>query len=222
MLEVYGEGTISNTYIPLTQFFQWQLPDEFRRDLLSGKMIVESEDSVIKSYMIDRWHSDYQKNLPAFKQLIEHELAVSFQRIGLTGWSDLEGGQYAPDASQISSKGIRHISGMLSYMSENYHLPIKVQNIAEYVGLNRNYAANLFSSIMHTTLKHYLQCLRVHRAQALLLETDRQIADIAFECGFTALSSFYDAFKEHCAVTPKQFRAASHGEESTRIQPIIQ
>ena len=51
-------------------------------------------------------------------------------------------------------------------------------------------------------INHY----RVLDAGRRLIETDEPISNIGLDVGYTSLSTFYKAFKEKYAVTPKEYR----------------
>jgi AraC-like DNA-binding protein len=52
----------------------------------------------------------------------------------------------------------------------------------------------------------------MNRALALLRLTDKTIAEIAEECGFSDASYFTKSFKNIYSVTPKDYRAKFDGE----------
>lgn len=56
---------------------------------------------------------------------------------------------------------------------------------------------------------HLVNHHRIERAMKLLREPDqrhRQVATIAFDCGFNSLGPFNRAFKDHTGMTPREFR----------------
>lgn len=46
----------------------------------------------------------------------------------------------------------------------------------------------------------------MHRAAALLTETDKKVGDIAQESGYQNASKFADAFRDVMGITPLQYR----------------
>lgn len=98
------------------------------------------------------------------------------------------------------------MSEMIRFMAENLQRPISTADVANHLGIHRNYTTNLFSSVMGLTIKQYLQFQRLQKAQMLLIDEDRPIADIGFACGFSSLSRFYEAFQRYYGMPPGQFR----------------
>ena len=52
----------------------------------------------------------------------------------------------------------------------------------------------------------YVNLLRVNRACDLLNDTDKKIADISEDAGFSTIRSFNRAFARHMNMTPIQYR----------------
>jgi AraC-like DNA-binding protein len=52
----------------------------------------------------------------------------------------------------------------------------------------------------------YLNDLRLGIASRYLIDTNKTIAEISFECGFNNLSNFNRIFKKRKGSTPKEFR----------------
>ena len=63
-----------------------------------------------------------------------------------------------------------------------------------------------FKRVMGKTFSRFVNELRIGQACRALLETDRPIAEIAYDCGFNNLSNFNRRFRELRGVSPRQFR----------------
>ena len=59
------------------------------------------------------------------------------------------------------------------------------------------------------TCMEYINHYRITRAAADLVETERQVMDIAMENGFRNISYFNKVFKERFGVTPGSYRKNS-------------
>jgi len=69
-----------------------------------------------------------------------------------------------------------------------------------------DYAATLFKKTFGTTLNRFLVDHRIQHAQRMLVTSDENILQIAFDSGFNSLSRFNAAFKDLCGATPRGFR----------------
>ena len=64
----------------------------------------------------------------------------------------------------------------------------------------------LFKKFTNFTPMEYLTNYRVERACELLKPTDKTVAEIAFDCGFSGNSYFGEIFKRSMGITPKEYR----------------
>ena len=76
----------------------------------------------------------------------------------------------------------------------------------ERLGIHRNRLIRSFRNRYHTTPTKYLNGLRVEKAARLLEGSDKSMMDIASECGFGSVPSFYGSFKSRYRQTPSEFR----------------
>ena len=72
--------------------------------------------------------------------------------------------------------------------------------------LHPNYAMKLFIRVLKISIKQYVNKLRLQHAQALLIDTNEPILNIALKAGFGSISRFYDIFHREFQKTPQQFR----------------
>ncbi len=92
------------------------------------------------------------------------------------------------------------------YLRHNFSYPVKVEQLARYVGVSRSYLYKTFMACCGTGIQQYLIGLRLREACSLLAETERGITDIAYSCGFTDSPSFCRQFRQAYGQTPLQFR----------------
>ena len=79
--------------------------------------------------------------------------------------------------------------------------------IAKHCSISVIYLQKLFAKYIKKGTKQYIDYLRFHKAEDLLLTTDRPVYQIANECGFTNQITFFRAFeKKHNGLTPTEFR----------------
>lgn len=79
--------------------------------------------------------------------------------------------------------------------------------LALAAGVEPSRLVRAFRRHLRTTPGDYLRRLRVDHARRLLTETERPIADIALETGFTDQSHLTRVFRRHLTETPAVFRA---------------
>ena len=96
------------------------------------------------------------------------------------------------------------------YILEHLDSPLRLNDVARHINMSPSAFSRYFKNVMGKTFSHFVSELRVGQACRSLLETDRPIAEIAFESGFNNLSNFNRRFLELRGVTPRRFRDARH------------
>lgn len=92
------------------------------------------------------------------------------------------------------------------YIDEHYTEPVKLQEVAEYVGLTPTYLSTLFKKQVGKSLVEYLTHVRIQNAKQLLIDRNRNISDIADEVGFVDEKYFIKRFKKMTGLTPNEYR----------------
>lgn len=100
----------------------------------------------------------------------------------------------------------RRLSRLFEYVERHYGERIGLDQAAKIAGLSRPQFTKLFREASGTTFVAYLLKVRLAHAGRLLLETDRPVADIAFEVGFEDPSYFDRRFRQHFGNTPLRYR----------------
>ena len=71
---------------------------------------------------------------------------------------------------------------------------------------SREHISRSVKKYFDKTLSEYVNDLRINYAANLLLNTDKQVIDVCFECGFLNISHFYMCFREKYKTSPSKFR----------------
>ena len=100
----------------------------------------------------------------------------------------------------------RFIPQAMGFIRENYAKQITLTDLAERAGYSPNYFHHVFSSVMGKTPQEYLTEERIRNAKLLLVQTDKTLSEIAYECGFSSQSHFNRQFKKLTFSTPGQYR----------------
>lgn len=92
------------------------------------------------------------------------------------------------------------------YMQKHFNQDIKLENLAQIEHYHVNYYCEWFKRTMGYTPLDYLKKVRIEHAKELLLGTNLNILQIAWEVGYAHHSSLTRAFKELENITPEKFR----------------
>lgn len=93
-----------------------------------------------------------------------------------------------------------------TYIYDNYDKKISLDDMSKKFHISRSYLSKKFKTITGFGFKEYLINVRIKNACTLLLETNKSITDIAFECGFNDSNYFGDAFRHVKGVSPNKYR----------------
>lgn len=102
--------------------------------------------------------------------------------------------------------GNTYVNHAITYVQNHYSLPITIEEISDYVGVNRSYLCSLFKEYTGISPIKYLQNFRITRAQHMLRVTDLPIESIALSCGYQSAEAFHKIFRQIVKMSPKTFR----------------
>jgi transcriptional regulator GlxA family with amidase domain len=110
----------------------------------------------------------------------------------------------APMAAQMSSR--TPIRELQTWMAVNSHQNLRVQKLAERVGMSARNFARVFQHDVGTTPGRYLERLRVDSACLQLCESTQKLDRVARSCGFSSDDVMRRAFRRVLHVNPEEFR----------------
>lgn len=106
----------------------------------------------------------------------------------------------------ITQKMNPYVSKTLEIINQEANQNLSVAQISERLSLNQSYLSRLFKKEIGTSIKKYMNDIRILRSCDLLALTDSPIQAIANEVGFVTLQAFSKAFKEVLGMTPSAYR----------------
>ena len=93
-----------------------------------------------------------------------------------------------------------------NYISLHYREKLRLEDIAEALGISPSYLSRLFRKDTGVLLQDYIVRVRVDRAANFLKYSDESLAVIAEYVGFPSQSYFGRVFKKEMNMTPKAYR----------------
>lgn len=108
-----------------------------------------------------------------------------------------------------SSRPTSHpaVEDSLHYIRRHYSKSINIRDVRARTALSARGFHKAFVGHTGMTPGVVLRCVRMQRAKALLLETDKGIAEIVQLVGYRSVNSFTIAFKATIGVSPGAFRS---------------
>lgn len=101
---------------------------------------------------------------------------------------------------------------LVAFVGDNYTNPeLSISMVSTNTGLSKAQIPELLQEKHEMMFKQYLNDIRVTEAKRLLVETDRQVTEIAISVGYNYPSSFNRIFKQVTGTSPKLYRDEHSG-----------
>ena len=104
------------------------------------------------------------------------------------------------------SPGRERIFDVVGYLLKNYHREIRAGELAEQLNLSKSAFSHYFRKRTSKSFREYLTDIRLGNACKMLQESDKNVGEICFECGFGSISNFNKAFNRTYRTSPMQYR----------------
>lgn len=122
--------------------------------------------------------------------------------IGLVGVSrDLQ-------AANERSEDFSSVAKAVQRIRTQFGDPLKVRELARSAGLSIYQFEQRLRRIFQITAGQLIQKVRMEAAMQRLRETDKSIASISSECGYSDQSAFTRKFRQTAGMSPSQYRGA--------------
>ncbi|MGQ9622744.1 MAG: helix-turn-helix domain-containing protein [Candidatus Caldatribacteriaceae bacterium] len=116
----------------------------------------------------------------------------------------------------------RLIEQALLIMQSKSHENLKIQKIAQELGLSPQHFRDLFRRYVGKSPKEYLTALKLQRSTCMLLHGEYTIADIALRLGFASVQQFSKAFRKKLGITPAKWRRTQRvTTQQEKRQPLF-
>lgn len=108
----------------------------------------------------------------------------------------------------INDKESDRMNGVLDFLMKNFSINISRADAAKVSNMSENAFSRYFSQRTRKTFSNYVNELRLSHAAKLLVEKNKTIVDICYECGFNNLSNFHRHFRIMYNTSPLTYRKA--------------
>lgn len=129
------------------------------------------------------------------------ELSLCLRRLSETGE---EGSERADDLAP-------RFRMMLDYIDAHSFEKLRLDDISEMVGFNKNYICHLFKKQLGMTFIDYVTKNRIKEACLLLETTFLNVETVAKRCGYDDAAYFNRVFRKHMGMTPITYRKRAMG-----------
>ncbi len=98
-----------------------------------------------------------------------------------------------------------YVEHAIQFISLHYN-NIKVNDIADFIGINRSYLTTIFKKELNMSPQEYLISYRLGIAAKCLISSNRPIKDIAAQIGYDNPLNFSKCFKKVYDMSPSKYR----------------
>lgn len=103
----------------------------------------------------------------------------------------------------------RRVVNAIRIMRQRMYEPCDITDIANQVGTTKRELTRLFNRYLRVPPAEYWRTIRLSTAHWMVVNTQRSITEIAYECGFTDSSHLIRWFQRQYNLTPTTLRKAS-------------
>ncbi len=172
----------------------------FNRDYLVNEYNPSCDNLFKKS--VDEMFDAMKTRSPGYKFRVVSAFYNFLATVSGDGLYTLSG----TSESVSDDKNLLKLKKVLSFMRENYQKPITLSDMAKTVDMSPKYLGVFIKNMTGKTPFEYLNEYRIERASRKLLNSDKNITEIAYACGFNDLSYFIKTFKRITGITPNGMR----------------
>lgn len=109
------------------------------------------------------------------------------------------------------NKTLDRLSGITSYMKENYRGSLSLEKVAEKFGYSPTYLSRMFQKYAGITFKDHVQDIRLGHAVKDLESGKYSITEAAIRNGFSGSKALARAFRKKYGILPSEYRAEREG-----------
>ena len=100
----------------------------------------------------------------------------------------------------------RAVAESIGYIGSNLHMPLRIDEVAEHVGLSAGYFSVLFHRETGTAFSDYVMQRRIETAGNMLRYSDYSSTEISEILSFSSQSYFIRCFRKVFGMTPSEYR----------------
>lgn len=108
------------------------------------------------------------------------------------------------------------VAAAVAFLRKNLNETVRMADLVRHVGFSRARMFDLFKAQTGLTPNHYLQRLRIEKAQEQLQRTNKSITEIAHATGFNSAQYFSTVFFRYTGMSPSNYRKANQDLTSSK------
>lgn len=136
------------------------------------------------------------KRLLRFLELLEElSQAEDYQYLCSNGFSP-----------NLNLKANNRIDRVYEYVNQHYGKKIRLDEVASLVSMTNEAFCRFFKKSLNKSFFTFINEYRINLACKMLIDTPKQVGQIAYDCGYESLPFFYRQFQKFMQCSPLSFR----------------
>lgn len=189
---------VATIYPPVADQFQQRYPQVNLRqeraitdagNLYCANGIASGCDLIVS--MIEMFYG------PEVARQMSQEFLIGFNRSYTLANVGFDGQKYHRDRQILTAQ---------QWLERNFHEDVKLETLAEDVGMSPRNFSRRFKLATGDSPSHYLQRVRMDAAKDLLRSSSMTVAEVAYKVGYSDVSYFSRMFNRHEGCLPHTFR----------------
>lgn len=124
--------------------------------------------------------------------------------------------QKLPAADEIISSRLGKMIEDKFYINPD----VTLMDVSAEIQVNTKYISEYLKYHYNETFLLFVNRLRVEASKALLSEGRMSVEDIAEQCGYTSISTYYRNFTKICGINPSEFREKARKSTDEKVQQL--
>ena len=90
----------------------------------------------------------------------------------------------------------------MEHLHQNIDQPVSVEELADLVHMSRSVFFDNFKDVMHVSPLQYAKSIKLHKAQALILEGKKKANKVAYLVGYNSPAQFRRGYRRYLRFAP--------------------
>ncbi|CAM3193622.1 helix-turn-helix domain-containing protein [Sporolactobacillus spathodeae] len=121
---------------------------------------------------------------------------------------------YTPERLETRLNSMHQLKRVITSIDAHYQEPLSVSELARQALMSESHFCRTFKKIYGQTLVHYINTLRLEKAEELLRDPATTITEVALSVGFSDANYFSRLFKREKGIAPQKFKKQLLGTKS--------
>ncbi len=109
--------------------------------------------------------------------------------------------------AEVGGKSVTFLNKVINILEKNYrNEKFRIEDLYLQLGVSRVQLHRKLTALTGQSTTNFMRSFRLHKARRLLLKTDKNVSEIAYEVGFSDPNYFTRVFTEEDGITPTELR----------------